>query len=502
MFHNLAGWFIGRPQQPPIQPGQPPQNDNNDQQPVQGPVQESIAERLRRIRRTQGQARVAQGAVSRWWAPNVAQSPVQAPPLNVIERGPADNAIVIGGLGGAGIALHPSILRGINIAPFAQQDIAAHAVTLDGLLTASSLTTLRLPQREARAQQLIHEMLAPYIPIDQVLTERQARDEAWQILDNINQLAGQDWFIDGLAELRRLGRVEVADRWQNGNWAQDALVAPAPNQPPIAGANIGVAQNRDAALAARLNTLEEIARVMNDRHRGRALYPILLTLVSFAMRGEITQAKLSRIQRELGAVMPAAAEHLSREDIAMTWRNFGHYVNDGTIGGVIRRWLQYIPAPAVRLRVILNQATGSGLTSLDTIARAIHLHPNFPWHMIQRLYPDDWARAIQALRIVGDNPYFGYRGNLGEVRAALYKPIAWICGRLLIVGGDTTLGEYRGFQPDARYRDLIEELITGYYQSLDVPDIASDPTPEEYAAFEDLLTLVANHPANSGAEAV
>lgn len=61
-------------------------------------------------------------------------------------------------------------------------------------------------------------------------------------------------------------------------------------------------------------------------------------------------------------------------------------------------WLGYLDASAIRIRVIFTQAAGSGLTSLDVIARAIHDHHSFPWHMFMRLYPEEWTNAVDAIQ--------------------------------------------------------------------------------------------------------
>jgi len=79
--------------------------------------------------------------------------------------------------------------------------------------------------------------------------------------------------------------------------------------------------------------------------------------------------------------MPYIA-NLSAEDVRRTWDNFGHLVDQTTIGDVLRQWTACLPGGCIRLRVCLAQAAGSGLVSLDMFARALREHKLFPWPLI------------------------------------------------------------------------------------------------------------------------
>lgn len=88
---------------------------------------------------------------------------------------------------------------------------------------------------------------------------------------------------------------------------------------------------------------------------------------------------------------------------------------------ILRRWLGFVPAHTVPIRVVLAQAAGSGLTSLGVIAATIYENPNFPWVILQRMYPEQWDNAGRAMRRVGNNPYYGYRRDLTDMRAVHFR---------------------------------------------------------------------------------
>lgn len=69
-------------------------------------------------------------------------------------------------------------------------------------------------------------------------------------------------------------------------------------------------------------------------------------------------------------------------DIGMTYSNFGHLNDDGYVHITFTRWLHLVLEGEIQLRVLLAQAAGLGLTSLDMIAEAITSHDDFPWQYI------------------------------------------------------------------------------------------------------------------------
>lgn len=72
--------------------------------------------------------------------------------------------------------------------------------------------------------------------------------------------------------------------------------------------------------------------------------------------------------------------------------------------------------------------------------------PLFPWDIVRNQYPVDWINFEQALQTVGNNPWFGYRKDIGFAKASGLKNLAWVSKELLIQGaGDDALRRYKGW---------------------------------------------------------
>lgn len=223
---------------------------------------------------------------------------------------------------------------------------------------------------------------------------------------------------------------------------------------------------------------------------------MLLLVLAYATRGHLTERKLRRIIDDLRPVMGAVIEMVRLEHITTIWANFGYLVHDGNIEAILNRWIRHLPVSAVRLRVILDQASGAGLTNLDVVARALHEHPHFPWDIIRRLFPKEWEAAKQAITVVGDNQYYGYRRDLTNVRSTQYKYLSSICGRILMeVGSDTSLENYKGFVTHKPTEGQVGGLIKAYIETQEAPDLESPTTQEERDAVSEMLEAARGYPS-------
>lgn len=397
---------------------------------------------------------------------------------NRIDFGPADNREVFEALGGAQRVLR-SILRHVDIEPFTLQVMENHGLTDHGLMTASFICFLRFNQASSRKQQLILEVFIPRLPKDQILPRDEARNELLLLLNNTNALRDAFWFIDGLNYIRRAGQnaPKGAEVWdmENHRWRQGTT------------------------LTERVRLLHIISGLLiNGRCRDIAIGTIILAKVAFAVRGTISAAKLTRIIMELTPTIPFIGDVLNIPDLQLTWLNYGHLVDDEDMPKIMLRWLGLIPAYALRLRVVLAQASGSGLTSLDVIARAIHEHPHFPWVLVRRMYPEQWDNAQRAIRLVGNNPYYGYRRDLTDVRSTQFRHLAALCGRLLIALGDRLLERYQGFVEDKVRVHVWRHMIDAYVSARGRKgaNIERPMSEEEIDHHADMMQLVAQYPAN------
>lgn len=314
------------------------------------------------------------------------------------------------------------------------------------------------------------------------MTRDQSREEIARLLANTSELRDLAWFADRTQEMAR-------DAPPPANATDDTILQGAWNFTQRTWvANID--------LDRKMAFLNSLANLTVERQASRALYPVLLILLAYASRGQMSDRRLQRIIQELRPSLGAVVEMLRAEDISMTWANFGHLVNDGTIEGVLTRWAGFLPTSAIRLRVALDQASGSGLTSLDVIARAIAEHPHFPWYLVKRLYPEEWASARAAMVTVGNNRFYGYRADLGGVRSSQFKYLSWVCGRILIeVGGDKSLVRYKGFVPHKVMESSVKEMIAAYIGSFELPNLKDDREEDEAIDMMEMLSIAQGYPA-------
>lgn len=138
--------------------------------------------------------------------------------------------------------------------------------------------------------------------------------------------------------------------------------------------------------------------------------------------------------------------NLMPEVIAMWYQRCSSGIDDTNIRVILGRWLSMIPDEGMRLTLTIVQAPGTGLTTFITIGKAMRSFPLFPWETIQHQYPSDWINFEQALDAVKNNPWYGYRKDIGFAKASGLKNLAWVAKELLIQGaGDDALRRYKGW---------------------------------------------------------
>lgn len=216
--------------------------------------------------------------------------------------------------------------------------------------------------------------------------------------------------------------------------------------------------------------------------------------IAAAKRGEVTGPKLNAIARELRTSCNLTIP--TNPGLYRTiYRYSGSKLTAGNARQVFDRWYGYIPQNALRLRLTLTQAAQSGLTQIVTIARALRIHPNYYWPKVAQLYPDEMATVAQVLRIIANNPYYGFNDDLTNIRATLYPNVAWMAKELLIRhSGEGTLRTYAGWIRTPQHVDIAERMLAAYatYQTVRFDEAASEANAQ---VVRDILTEVERNPA-------
>ena len=91
------------------------------------------------------------------------------------------------------------------------------------------------------------------------------------------------------------------------------------------------------------------------------------------------------------------------------------------------------------------------MTSLNTIKEFMVSNPQFPYHLLMRLYPIEMAAVLEAFMTVGERRFYGYRKDPGVAKSTNYRNITWVAKTVLEKqGGGTHLREYRRVQGKSR----------------------------------------------------
>jgi len=122
-----------------------------------------------------------------------------------------------------------------------------------------------------------------------------------------------------------------------------------------------------------------------------------------------------------------------------------------------------IPDIALRLKLTLQQAAGSGLTFYVIIGRAHTKYENFPWGRANTLTGGELVSWETARQIIGENLYYGFKRDMGAARSTLYKSIGYVARELLVkINGERTLLRYASLTGNIKNKQALDRLIEQY----------------------------------------
>lgn len=190
---------------------------------------------------------------------------------------------------------------------------------------------------------------------------------------------------------------------------------------------------------------------------------IVHVYLAILKRGTMSEAFIDKIVQGMVTDLQIPGIRIDINACRVFFSIFGTYVDENTISGITERWSTMLPMPALRLRLTVEQASGSGLTALSVTGRAIKTYTDFNWVRIVQLYPDEWANLITAVDTVGNNVWYGFKKQLGIVSSTKYKNIAYVAKELLIrINGESSLRTYAGWVRRAKYQAVVDALIADY----------------------------------------
>lgn len=184
---------------------------------------------------------------------------------------------------------------------------------------------------------------------------------------------------------------------------------------------------------------------------------LLTCVLATIKQGTVTRRFLDKITNGVANELHIEI-HLEEDVVRAVYHRVLTGIDDNNISYILERWFGFLPEEALRLRLTISQAAGTGLTSLNVIGQALNTFPNFCWQRVAHLYVSEWANFRTAVEAVGENPWYGYRRDLGPASSTKYKSIAWVAKELLIrFGNQVSLQAYRGWTRRVAHQETVEE---------------------------------------------
>lgn len=101
---------------------------------------------------------------------------------------------------------------------------------------------------------------------------------------------------------------------------------------------------------------------------------LISSIVAYAKRGEVTPRKISQIVRAVNTESGITAT-INRSAVKIFFTKMNEFITDDHVPVILNHWHSIIKSDSLRLRLLLEQAPGAGLTALIIIGQAIRNRP-------------------------------------------------------------------------------------------------------------------------------
>lgn len=217
------------------------------------------------------------------------------------------------------------------------------------------------------------------------------------------------------------------------------------------------------------NAMAILVAGMNQHFR---LYPnfgtelLLQTVLAIVKTGECTIEFLNKISE--GCALFGYIIKPDKDLIKSIYLTFGEYLDSRDVGAMIAYWKTLIPNKCLRIKLTVEQASWHNLTCYSTIKNALSNHKHFFWANLFGLhvYYGQLNKFKVAYNIIGNNEYYGFNNDLGEVSSTRYKDLAGACILLLIkADNDKGLRKYKGMSKTINNFSYVKFLIREYMRA-------------------------------------
>lgn len=249
--------------------------------------------------------------------------------------------------------------------------------------------------------------------------------------------------------------LETALRHDNFDLTAEELAA--------VGANVLVFNNFIEALIG----VRMMARNATGYYSTGGVTAIVHVICAVARRGSVSDRFCDKITAALSEELNIQQLILSVPQMQLFYRHFGDRITAENVEVVMDSWTQLIPAAALRLRLTVDQAAGSGLTAMQIIGRAMNMYRDFDWQRVADILVPEMDNFNAAVQAVGDNKWYGFNKDLGVAKSTRFKNLTWVAKELLMkIGGEASLGQYAGWTRRAKNQATLDAMIAAYEANL------------------------------------
>lgn len=313
------------------------------------------------------------------------------------------------------------------------------------------------------------EMVSPCLPDDSFVPDQHTAERV--MLSALLEYFVRNRYDNNMLSLVRPGT--DAERAQAGiNLSAQQLLILVPENPPDTTAawleliRTLAAQNVVHIALTTLCQVIDFSFNINHTPFANATGANLYALVYVAMgkRGTISDNKLTKIKDDLKIALRKDI-YITSDEINAMFRELRGLINGDNAEAILTGMAGDMTDFNLRLRLTVDQAMRSGMTSYWSIRTALTEFPDFPWAEAQRYIPGDFARYREAFTVVGENQYYGFNENLGVAASTRYRSLGWLAMHLLVAKRGAEYGSLRNYATYSRgadHQNQLQELINQY----------------------------------------
>lgn len=199
------------------------------------------------------------------------------------------------------------------------------------------------------------------------------------------------------------------------------------------------------------------------------------TVTALSKRGNVTEQAQGKIEDGINTDLNINSTVIRPSTCRLFYSHFGKYVTGNNAQALFNHLTALMPGICMRLMLTVQQATNSGLTVYFLVRRAMIEFPTFPWEQAAYKLSGDFNAYRVAAQAVGNNGFYGFNNDLGDVKSTKYTSLGWLAWQLCVkAGGDNALRQYAGLKGAVKCKTWIVETIDQYIDQVNAAEIPQE----------------------------